>query len=502
MTVQPGTTTSVQSLMSPSAHTFATAPHGAFIDGTEISPGDSVFDTMDPATGQTITQITESDASTVDRAVRSAEQAFAGEWGAMLPARREELLHRFADLIEENAAELAEYDALEGGKPISHVEGVDLPLAVEQFRYYAGWPTKITGATVPVSTPEAHVYTRKMPMGVVAAITPWNFPLCQAAIKLAPALAAGNTVVLKPSELTSLSSLRLAQLATEAGLPDGTVNVVTGTGAVTGQELISHPLVRKISFTGSEAVGRHLGAEAGRSLKHISLELGGKNPNIILADADIAKAAAYAATTAYFYSGQVCFSGSRLMVERSVVDEVVAAVQEHTQALVLGHGLERSSTMGPLSSEAHRNKVERYLETVAGTGGTVAFGGSRPDGGGQGYFLEPTAVVGPADADPVVAEEIFGPVLVIQPFDDVDDLVTRANGGKYGLTAGVWTNDVRKAHTVAHQLQAGTVWVNTYADYNAAAPFGGLKNSGMGKDCGPEGLEKFLESQTVWMSLA
>jgi acyl-CoA reductase-like NAD-dependent aldehyde dehydrogenase len=494
-------TDQLETMMSPDAHKFATTEHGAYIGGTEVAPNGSVISTVDPATGRTITQIAESDAGTVDRAVQSASKAFEGEWGSMLPGRREELLHRFADLIEENAAELAQYDALEGGKPISHVESVDLPLAVEQFRYYAGWPTKIQGSIVPVSAPGAHVYTRKMPMGVVAAITPWNFPLCQAAIKLAPALAAGNTVVLKPSELTSLSSLRLARLATEAGLPEGTVNVVTGSGRVAGNELVSHPLVRKISFTGSEAVGRHLGAEAGRALKHISLELGGKNPHIILADADIAKAAAYAATTAYFYSGQVCFSGSRLMVERSIVDEVVAAVKEHANGLVLGHGLSRSSTMGPLSSGSHREKVEKYLQTVSDSGGSVAFGGSRAEGASGGYFLEPTAIVGPSDSHPVVTDEIFGPVLVIQPFDSTEELVSRANAGHHGLTAGLWTNDVRKAHTLAHQLQAGTVWVNTYADYNAAAPFGGVKSSGLGKDCGPDGLEKFMESQTVWMSL-
>jgi phenylacetaldehyde dehydrogenase len=493
-------TAALESLMLPTVRTFAMAEHGAFIDGAETAPGPGPIETVDPATGRTITRIAEAGSTGVDLAVQSASKAFEGEWGAMLPDRREALLHRLADLIEENAAELAQYDALEGGKPVSYVEAVDLPLAVEQFRYYAGWPTKIQGATVPVSTPDAHVYTRKVPLGVVAAITPWNFPLCQAAIKLAPALAAGNTVVLKPSELTSLSSLRLAQLAVEAGLPVGTINVVTGTGPATGQALASHPQVAKISFTGSETTGRHLGAEAGRALKHISLELGGKNPHVIFADADIAKAAAYAATTAYFYSGQVCFSGSRLMVERSAVDEVLAAVKEHADALVLGHGLERATTMGPLASAAHREKVERYLDTVTGTGATVAFGGSRT--GKQGFFLEPTAILNPADTDPVVAEEIFGPVLVIQPFDSVEELVPRANSAKYGLTAGIWTNDVRKAHTVARQLQAGTVWVNTYADYNAAAPFGGFKSSGFGKDCGPEGLEKYLETQTVWMSLA
>lgn len=486
--------------LSAAAQAFANREHGGYIDGNPVALDGARLTTYDPSTGAAITSVADSEEVLVDTAVQSAAAAFDGEWGALLPGRREAVLHRFADLIAANATELAEYDALEGGKPVAYVEAVDLPLAVEQFRYYAGWPTKLTGAVVPVDTPDCHVYTRKVPLGVVAAITPWNFPFCQAAIKVAPALAAGNTVVLKPSELTSLSSLRLAELAVEAGLPPGTLNVVTGTGATTGQALISHPHVAKISFTGSERVGRHLGSEAGRSLKHISLELGGKNPHVIFADADIEKAATYAATTAFFYSGQVCFSGSRLMVERSVVDDVLNVIAGHARSLVLGPALDRGVTMGPLVSEQHRDKVERYLNTVDGTTGRVEFGGSRPDG--NGFFLEPTAIVDPGDTDPVVAEEIFGPVVVIQPFDSVDELLPRANGGTYGLTAGVWTNDVRKAHTVAQRLKAGLVWVNTYADYNAAAPFGGVKGSGIGRDCGPEGLEKYLDTQTVWMSLS
>ncbi|MGE2834038.1 aldehyde dehydrogenase family protein [Mycobacterium sp. SMC-4] len=494
------TTAASQSLSSESARAFVAGVHGGVVHGERLELTGEGLTTVDPSTGQAITTVADSGAGIVDAAVRSAADAFAGEWGALLPGQREAALNRLADLIEAHATELAEYDALEGGKPVSYVEAVDIPLAVEQFRYYAGWPTKLTGAVVPVNTPDSHVYTRKVPLGVVAAITPWNFPFCQAAIKVAPALAAGNTVVLKPSELTSLSSLRLAELALEAGLPAGTLNVVTGTGATTGQELISHPGIAKISFTGSERVGRHLGAEAGRSLKHISLELGGKNPHVIFADADIAKAAAAAAVTAFFYSGQVCFSGSRLMVERSVVDDVLDIVAGHARSLVVGPALDRDVTMGPLVSAEHREKVERYLDTVEGTTGHVEFGGSRLSG--SGYFLEPTAVVDPSDTDPVVAEEIFGPVLVIQPFDSVEELLPRANGGNYGLTAGVWTNDARKAHTVAHRLQAGLVWVNTYADYNAAAPFGGVKSSGIGRDCGPEGLEKYLDTQTVWMSLS
>ncbi|SDU73263.1 aldehyde dehydrogenase family protein [Gordonia westfalica] len=494
------TTTTPSDLASETVTAFASRPHGPVIGGREIIDTSMSLATLDPSTGDALTSIAEADDATVDAAVRSSQEAFDSSWSTMLPGERERILHRFADLIEENAAELSAYDALEGGKPVSYVEAVDLPLAVEQFRYFAGWPTKLAGQTVPVSTPDAHVYTRKLPLGVVAAITPWNFPLCQAAIKIAPALAAGNTVVLKPSELTSFSTIRLAEIALEAGLPEGVVNVVTGRGETTGQSLISHPGVAKISFTGSERVGRHLGAEAGRMLKHASLELGGKNPHIIFADADIEKAASAAATTAFFYSGQVCFSGSRLMVERAALDQVLEIVASHAAALKLGAGLDRDTTMGPLISSAHREKVEGYLASVAQTDASIAFGGGRP--ADPGFFLEPTAILGPKDSDVVVADEIFGPVLVIQPFDSIDEVTTRANAGKYGLTAGVWTDDVRKAHTVAQSLRAGTVWVNTYADYNAAAPFGGFKGSGIGRDCGPEALDKYVDTQTVWMSLS
>lgn len=497
MTITPPT---FRSALTDQARAFATAEHGAFIGGEAVGVGDTTIDTIDPSSGQVITQISETSAEVVDRAVRSAKEAFDGEWGHLTAGKREVALHRFADLIEQHAAELASYDALEGGKPVSHVEAVDLPLAVEQFRYYAGWPTKLVGETIPVDTPNAHVYTRKVPLGVVGAITPWNFPLCQAAIKIAPALAAGNTVVLKPSELTSLSSLRLAELAVEAGLPAGTLNVVTGSGSGAGSALVSHPDVAKISFTGSSRVGRVLGADAGRALKHISLELGGKNPHIIFDDADLEAASIAAATTAFFYSGQVCFSGSRLLVQRDAVDEVVERISRYAQALVIGPGLDRASTMGPLASSQHRDKVESYLNRLDGTSATVATGGSRIER--DGFFLEPTVVVGSADTDDVVVDEIFGPVLSVQPFDSVEEVLTRVNSSQYGLTAGVWTNDVRKAHTVAQSIQSGLVWVNTYADYNAAAPFGGFKGSGLGKDCGYEGLSKYVDTQTIWMSLA
>jgi phenylacetaldehyde dehydrogenase len=488
----------------PSVQNFAKQSQTSFVHGERLVHDDAAwFDSLDPANGQPLTQVNEAGDEVVAKAVLSAQTAFESTWATMLPGERELALHRLADLIEANAAELAQYDALESGKPAAAVEAIDVALAVEEFRYYAGWPTKIHGTTLPVGTPESHVYTRREPLGVVAAVTPWNFPLCQAAMKLAPALAAGNSVVLKPSELTSMSSVRLAELAMEAGFPPGVLNVVTGTGPITGQALITHKLVQKISFTGSEAVGRHLAAEGGRLLKHVSLELGGKNPHILFADADIEKAATFAATTAFFYTGQVCFAGSRLMVERGALDEVMSILEHHARAIVMGPALDQQSTMGPLSSERQREKVERYISSVSGTGGEVAFGGSRPGGELEaGYFLEPTAVLEPADDDPVVAEEIFGPVVVVQPFDDMEELVTRANGGNFGLTAGVWTRDASRAHSVAARLKAGTVWVNTYGDFSAATPWGGFRASGLGRDGGAEGLDKYLQTKTVWMSLS
>jgi phenylacetaldehyde dehydrogenase len=485
-------------LLLPEAARFLSgpvAPRGAGDHQGEWIP------TVDPSTGREITQVAACSADQVDATVRTAHEAFTSSWGRMSPYARERVLHRLADLIEEHSLELAQYDALESGKPVAFVEAIDIGLAVEQFRYYAGWPTKITGAVVAVPDPSAHVYTTRRPYGVVAAITPWNFPLCQAAIKIAPALAAGNTVVVKPSELTSLSTVRLAELALEAGMPEGTLSVVTGPGAGAGAALVAHPLVPAISFTGSEAVGRRLATQAGADLKHISLELGGKNPNVVFADADVPAAAAAAATTAFFYTGQVCFAGSRLMVEESVLDDVLQVVHDHAANLVVGPGLAPGSTMGPLVSAAHRDKVRGYVEGVAGTGARITTGGS--DIGGElsdGFFFEPTVVLNPTDESPVASEEVFGPVLVVQTFRDEEELLRRANASSFGLTAGLWTRDVRRAHALADRLHAGTVWVNTYGEFNAGAPWGGTKSSGLGRDCGPDGLGKYLETSTIWVA--
>lgn len=477
------------------------ASHTAFIDGRETPMSDARWiDSFDPSTGQVVARVADSPAEVVDAAVCSAHAAHT-EWSAMLPMERERVLHRLADLVEEHADELAGYDALESGKPVTYVRAVDLGLAVEQFRYYAGWPSKIQGATLPVESPAAHAYTRRVPYGVVAAITPWNFPLCQAAIKLAPALAAGNTAVIKPSELTSLSTLRLAELAIEAGLPAGVLNVVTGAGATTGDALVRHPLVDKVTFTGSERVGRLLGRQATGDLKHVSLELGGKNPHVIFADADLGKATESAATTAFFYTGQVCFAGSRLLVERPVFDEVLAGLEKYARSLVLGPGPDPASTVGPLSSAAQRDRVESYVDGAVAGGARIAFGGRRPEARPDGYFYEPTAVVGCADDDAIVTEEVFGPVVTVQPFDSVQEVVERTGRIRHGLTAGVWTRDLARAHTVAAALPAGTTWVNTYGDFSATAPWGGVNDSGLGRDCGPEGLDAYLRTRTTWVSL-
>lgn len=473
--------------------------HGS---GQGKSNGDGMLRSLDPANGKTIGLVKDFSEKSVDEAVEAAHRAFLGSWRATSPFAREHLMHRLADLIEANKEELAQYDALESGKPAKQVEAIDIALAVEQFRYYAGWPSKIQGAVIPVE-PRSHlVYTRKDPVGVIAAITPWNFPLCQAAIKIAPALAAGNTVVLKPSELTSLSTLRLAELALEAGFPEGVITVVTGAGLTAGSSLVAHPLVRGITFTGSSEVGRKIASGAGESLKRVSLELGGKNAHIILPDADVASAAGAAATTAFFYSGQVCFAGSRLMVHSSIRDEVMDVLHSYADKLVVGPSMSPESSMGPLVSSQHREKVSGLVDRARAEDGDITRGGhSLEDSYPDGFFYAPTIVFNPDDHASVTREEIFGPVLVVQTFDDDDDLVARANSTAYGLTAGLWTSDLARAHSLADRLDVGTVWVNTYTNFAASVPWGGVKNSGLGgKDCGPDGVEKFLETKTIWVA--
>jgi phenylacetaldehyde dehydrogenase len=431
--------------------------------------------------------------------VASCRAALAGPWRSWTAAERERTLHRLADLIEAHAEELAQLDALDSGKPFRQIEAVDVQLAIGHLRYYAGWPTKLEGGTLPNISPGTHVTTRREPIGVVGAIVPWNFPLCQACFKVAPALAAGCTVVLKPAEQTPLSALRLGELALEAGLPEGVLNVITGDGTTAGAALVEHPGVAKIAFTGSEEVGKEIARRGAATLKHVSLELGGKNPNIVFPDADVAEAAAAAASAIFFYTGQVCSAGSRLMVHRKSYDDVIAAVVEEAGKLRMGPGLAEDTTLGPLISPVQRARVMGFVDGAVGQGATVATGGRIPGGPlSDGYFHEATVLIDVSDEQTVVREEIFGPVLVVQPFDTIEEVAERANRTTFGLAAGVWTNDVRTAHRMADALEAGTVWINTYNLFDGAAPWGGYKQSGYGRDGGLEGIEKFLQTKTVW----
>jgi acyl-CoA reductase-like NAD-dependent aldehyde dehydrogenase len=462
-----------------------------------------LIETFDPATGEAIASIAAGTAEDVDRAVAAATRAL-GPWQELSPAARGRFLYDIATLIEENAQELATLETLDNGKPLTESTYLDVSIAAETFRYYAGWCTKLGGQTVPVSPPvgKFFTYTLREPLGVVGLIVPWNFPLLIASWKLAPALAAGNTVVLKPSEMTSLTALRLVELVNEAGLPAGVVNLVTGFGQTAGQALIEHRGIAKISFTGSTATGQKIVAASAPSLKKLTLELGGKSANIVFPDADLAGAAQGALTAIFLNQGQVCCAGSRLFVHRSVHDEFVGELESAAGTIQLGHGLVDGTEMGPLISAAQRERVEGYLVSGTDEGATLVCGGARPDGElAKGNFLTPAVFSDVRDDMRIAREEIFGPVLTVLAFDDEDEVVGRANDSEFGLAAGLWTSDIRRAHRVAHRLQAGTVWVNQYNMLDPAAPFGGYKASGYGRDLGEESLIGFTQTKSVWVGL-
>lgn len=478
---------------------FLSGPHGHVIDGTQHpSSSGADFATLDPATGEELARVAAGDASDVDAAVTAARRALTGAWAEMLPIERGNVLNRLADLLEMHTEELAELESLDNGKPVQFARTVDLPLAINHFRYFAGWPSKITGEVVPVSVPGEMCYTLKEPVGVCGQIVPWNYPLLMAAWKVAPALAAGCTVVLKPAEETPLSALRLAQLAAEAGVPAGVLNVVTGDGS-TGALLVDHPDVDKIAFTGSTEVGREIGAKAGKALKRVTLELGGKSPNIILPDADLDVAVPGSFLALYFNSGQSCNAGSRLFVHKSRYEEVVDRVSRLAEQAPVGPGTQEDVVVGPLVSARQQERVMSYINAGVEGGAELTTGGApmqRP-----GYFVQPTVFATDRDDLSICREEIFGPVLVASPFDSIDELADRANDTEYGLAAGVWTNDLRAAHRLAGALKAGSVYVNQWAPNDAAAPFGGYKASGLGREHGRLGLESYLEHKTVWMQL-
>src|SRR3989441_2080365 len=473
-----------------------------FINGEwRDATGGKTIEVVNPATEEVIAEVASADKSDVDAAVAAARAALDGPWGKLSARERGKLIWKIGEKLLEKADEIARLETLHNGKPIFESRQIEVPASAECFQYYAGWADKIHGETVPVKG-NYLTYTLREPVGVVAAIVPWNFPLLLTSWKVAPALACGNTVIVKPASQTPLTALALAEIAGEVGLPPGVLNILTGPGSTLGRMIVEHPGIDKIAFTGDTSTGKAIMRGSSDTLKRITLELGGKSPNIVFPDADL-DAAVRGATTGIFYGkGEVCAAGSRLLVDASIRDEFLDKVAARARKMAPGDPLDPRTRLGAISSKKQLDTDLRYIEIAKQEGATLLAGGGRADiGTGKGYFLQPTVFDGGTPAMTIGREEIFGPVLAAIEFADVDEAIARANDSSYGLAAAVWTRDIKKAHYVARKLQAGTVWINTYNVYDTAAPFGGYKQSGFGREMSMHALEHYTQVKSVWVDL-
>jgi len=473
--------------------------NGQFVDARS----GETFSTSNPATEEKIADVASAGAEDVDAAVKAARAQMepGSEWQKMKPRDRAKVLWRLADMLTSRAAEIGHIETIDNGKPIFESQFVDTPAAAECLYYFAGWSGKVTGETIPVAD-NAFTYTLREPVGVVGAITPWNFPLMMAVWKIAPALACGNTVISKPASNTSLSLLKFAEYARECGLPAGVLNVLPGRGSVVGNAIVDHPGIDAITFTGSTEVGKQLMGRAAKTLKKVALELGGKSPNIVFADADLDAAAKGALNAIFYGKGEVCAAGSRLLVEESAHEELMSKVIDRANKMVAGDPLHPKTRLGAIVSKEQLDTVLGYIESGKNEGAKLVAGGSRTDiGTGKGYFLQPTIFDDVQPEHRIAREEIFGPVLATLKFKDAEDAIAKGNATVYGLAAAVWTRDVSKAHRIARAIKAGTVWVNTYNLYDPALPFGGFKESGFGRDQGRDALEKYTQTKSVWINL-